>query len=141
VWAESIVDTDWQMALSAPPETPILSLLGLLAGAACRSDMLPFKDYRLPNWVNRFASVLRPLIGSTEPGFRPISALPENGLGGGQTSGTQEANARPASTDLTAGVTDAANAPRNPTQEEITQLSAMFPSATRTQILNAISST
>jgi hypothetical protein len=131
------------MALNSPPESLILSAVGLLTGAACRSDMLPFKAYRLPNWVNRIASVLRPLIGSTDPGFRPVSALPESGLAAGSsTTGAQEAtNAGPPPTDLTSGVTDTANAPRNPTQEEIAQLSAMFPSATRAQILNAIGST
>jgi hypothetical protein len=131
------------MALSSPPESLILSIVGLLTGAACRSDMLPFKAYRLPNWVNKIGSVLRPLIGSTDPGFRSVSALPENGLGAGSSAtGSQEAaNAGPTPTDLTSGVTDTANAPRNPTQQEIAQLSAMFPSASRAQILNAIGST
>lgn len=107
--------------------------------------MLPFKGYRLPNWVNKTASILRPLIGSTEPGFRPAAVLPESGLASGRgTNTTQEANHTGDPTlgaELTSGVADTAATPRSPTQEEITQLSAMFPEATRAQILNALSST
>ncbi|KIM21968.1 hypothetical protein M408DRAFT_333168 [Serendipita vermifera MAFF 305830] len=133
------------MALSTPPESLILSVIGLLAGAACRSDMLPFKAYRLPNWVNQLASKLRPLIGSTEPGFRPVSAVPESGLGSGQAGdaqGTANAGDPSLGTDLTSGVAaPTAATPRTPTQEEIAQLTAMFPAATRAQILNALGST
>lgn len=131
------------MAFNSPPDSLILSGIGLLTGVACRSDMLPFNAYRLPNWVNKIASALRPLIGSTDPGFRPVSALPESELATrSSVTGAQETtNPGPAPPDLTSGVPNTANAPRNPTQEEIAQLSVMFPSATRAQILNAIGST
>jgi hypothetical protein len=138
------------MALSAPPESLISSAIGVITGALCRSDMLPFKAYRLPRWVNSIASLLRPLIGATEPGFRSISALPERGVGARgtddeQLDGDVDATAMGlnGSAGFDGGVAGGRNetTTRNPTQEEIAQLTSMFPSATRLQIVNALSST
>lgn len=135
------------MALSASPESLLSAVIGVLTGAICRSDMLPFKNYRLPGIVTRFASLFRPLIGATEPGFRSISALPEHGQA---SRGTHDANLNgdidTAAMGLggTTGLDGSGRSEtpaRNPTQEDIAQLTAMFPNATRMQIVNALSST
>lgn len=138
------------MALSAPPESLLSSVIGIITGALCRSDMLPFKTYRLPRWTNSITSLLRPLIGATEPGFRSISALPERGVGARgaddeQLNGDVDAAAMGlnGSVGFDGGVAGGRNenTTRNPTQEEIAQLTSMFPNATRMQIVNALSST
>ncbi|KAG8790653.1 hypothetical protein FRC17_008870 [Serendipita sp. 399] len=130
------------LALHSAPESLALAAIGLMTGAACRSDLLPFKTYRLPNWVNKIGTALRPLIGSTEPGFRSFAALPE--LGMEREHEASNINSAVAGVELpesgNAG-NDRNAAPRQPTQEEITQLSTMFPNATRVQIVNAITST
>ncbi|CAG8580583.1 5567_t:CDS:2 [Acaulospora colombiana] len=122
----------------------LVTIIGILSGAACRSDLFPFKAYRLPNWIIKIASAFRPLIGATEPGFRSISALPERGVNSTDLQGSTD---EPLTTNVrmedTGGVNTENNAApnRSPTQEEISQLTAMFPNATRVQILNALTST
>lgn len=134
------------------PESIYLAAIGLITGAACRSDMLPFKSYRLPNWVNKTASIFRPIIGSIEPGFRPMSALPAtrgSGTSTGRRSSDNNAATNVALDDpngmpesVTTGQREReAPSSRTPTQEEIAQLTSMFPNATRMQIVNALSST
>lgn len=138
------------MAISNPRESIISSVIGFITGALCRSDAFPFKSYRLPRWVNRLASLLRPIIGSTEPGFRSISALPEHGIASTRTYGPHGNGDLDASAvgldpsigfDSGGGTGRGEGAPRAPAQEEIAQLTAMFPDATRLQIVNALSST
>ncbi|KAG8818041.1 hypothetical protein FRC19_010916 [Serendipita sp. 401] len=86
--------------------------------------------------------MFRPLIGSTDSGYRTYAALPELGLERENettnTNPTVEGVGLPESADVGNGGNVA---PRQPTQEEIAQLTAMFPNAARVQIVNAISST
>lgn len=138
------------LALINAPESIALATIGILTGAACRSDILPFKSYRLPSWINKVASAFRPLIGSTEPGYRPNSVLPELGQSGthvptssnGEAIGSAGVDiAEPSVMNRSPVEAQNQTTGREPTSEEISQLSAMFPEATRVQIVNAISST
>jgi hypothetical protein len=132
------------MAVTSPPQSLLSAIIGILSGAACRSDLFPFKAYRLPRWIIKTASVFRPLIGATEPGFRSISALPERGVNSTDLQGgTDEPLGTNVRMENTGSLNTENNASQNrsPTQEEISQLTAMFPNATRVQILNALTST
>lgn len=96
-----------------------------------RSEILPLKSYRLPNAIARFGKLFVPLIGGTGPGFRPSTAIPDvDGTGNRTSAREDEATLVPQTETRTGG--------RNATQEEITQLAAMFPNNSRDEIMRAL---
>jgi hypothetical protein len=96
-----------------------------------RSEILPLKSYRLPNAMARLGKLFVPLIGGTGPGFRPSTAIPDvDGTGSRATAREDETPLVPQAETRTGG--------RNATQEEITQLAAMFPNNSRDEIMRAL---
>ena len=79
----------------------------------------------------RFGKLFVPLIGGTGPGFRPSTAIPDvDGTGNRASAGEDESPLVPQTETRTGG--------RNATQEEITQLAAMFPDNSRDEIMRAL---
>lgn len=96
-----------------------------------RSEILPLKSYRLPSVMARLGKLFVPLIGGTGPGFRPSTAIPDvDGTGNRASAGEDESPLVPQTETRTGG--------RNATQEEITQLAAMFPDNSRDEIMRAL---
>lgn len=121
-----------QISLGSAPSSFIPALSGILAGMLYRSEMLPLKSYRLPNALARLGRLFAPLIGGTGPGFRPSTAIPDvDGTGNrASTAREDEPPLVPRTETRTGG--------RNATQEEITQLAAMFPNSSRGQIMRVL---
>jgi len=119
------------ISLGSAPSSFIPALSGILAGMLYRSEMLPLKSYRLPNVMTRLGKLFVPLIGGTGPGFRPSTAIPDvDGTGNRASAGEDEPPLVPQTETRTGG--------RNATQEEITQLAAMFPDNSRDEIMRAL---
>jgi hypothetical protein len=66
------------MAISRPPSSAAVCIIGILTGQMYRSDLANLKVYRLPPSIIKFSRrFLQPLVGSLRPARRSNRALPE----------------------------------------------------------------
>lgn len=155
-----------QLAISQPPGSLAVSLIGLLAGQLYRADAMGLKGFRLPRSIQRFSSTfLLPLIGSTKPPRRTNRAFPLESDGSRRPPRSQEnteivttAPAAPAARsetttgtvipgqsvvrewvdELTGRTERVASGLRVPSEAEINQLTSMFSNLPREDIVGAL---
>ncbi|GAA6056194.1 hypothetical protein JCM3770_004257 [Rhodotorula araucariae] len=95
------------LALSQPPSTLLLALIGLASSAAWTADALGLKRYRLPRRVYTALSRLAPADGALDRLRRGTAVLPEEALIGGLAVGIGGlATVRDATAVTPAGVGD-----------------------------------
>jgi len=156
------------LAFSQPWSTTLVAVLGLSAGALYRSDIANLKSYRLPPWFIRLSSrYLLSLVGETRAVRRTNRALPVTELSetasrledevvttahaprserrNRSTTGSREAAEQPGPSvmrewvnELTGRVDRASTGIRVPTEDEITQLTGIFPDLQRDVIVAAL---
>jgi hypothetical protein len=133
-----------QLALIRLPGTLLAAFSGVVAGQLYRSDVFGLKSYRLPSAIRTFGNqIITPMIGSTRPPRRSNRAMPEDsGPIEQRLAQTQaEAESTEAASERQNGpsvvrewvnsLTGRAPGLRVPSQQEINEVSAMFPSLNR----------
>ncbi|THH14306.1 hypothetical protein EW146_g6017 [Bondarzewia mesenterica] len=154
----------FQLAISQPPSSTIVAVIGLLTGALYRTDIASLKSYRLPPWFVRGSlRFLLPLVGSTRAPRRTNRALPDDRNSPSASDIAEEVvtTARPRPVPSGTEVNDAAGTPgtsvmrewvneltgrgeraaaglRVPTEAEIAQLTSMFPDVQREVVVGAL---
>ncbi|KAF8272102.1 hypothetical protein EI94DRAFT_1567051 [Lactarius quietus] len=156
------------LAFSQPWSTTLIAVLGLSAGALYRSDIANLKSYRLPLWFIRLSSrYLLSLVGETRAVRRTNRALPVSDSSETAprleddvvttahtpraegtdrlTTGSRDAAEQPGPSvmrewvnELTGRVDRASTGIRVPTEDEISQLTGIFPDVHRDVIVAAL---
>jgi hypothetical protein len=150
-----------QLAISQPPGSLLSAAIGLVAGSIYRSNVFGIKTYRLPQILQRAASILLPLLGTTKPPRRSTRAFPDGpvitlpprqepvptpprdsdstpnepsseAVTSGQTTMRNWVN------ELTGQSNGGSRSLRVPSNDEIAQLSNMFPDLRREDIVGAL---
>lgn len=150
------------MTIAYMPGSIVVALTGLATGALYRSELTNLKSYRTPPWI---VSTITSLVGSSRPPHMPRRAIPgerppfateqvltrrranqtatEESEGGGTTrTETGGANTGSGSGSVmrewVEELTGRRDGARVPTAAEIAELTAVFPHASREEIVTAL---
>jgi hypothetical protein len=158
-----------KMAISRPPSSVAVAIIGILAGQIYRSDLASLNNYRIsPTVVKYCSNYILPLIGSLRPARRTTRALPDEGRPASRrrsqsqneevitTARTPPASAQSRGSDNTATGTGTGSVVREwvneltgrgegrnagirvPTEDEILELTTIFPNVDRDMIVAAL---
>ncbi|KAF9579610.1 hypothetical protein BGW38_004064 [Lunasporangiospora selenospora] len=128
-----------QLIASNLPGSAAAAICGLLAGAIYRSDFAGTRRWRFPGFMVRFADRLLVPLFSSAPAVRSTATTLDSQS---QARATTTSDRRPAETvrEYFDVLSSQGRTPQAPTEDQISTLQAIFPSATQEQAVEALNS-